>query len=200
MLTVTTLGISVAPMSEITITRVCEICTAEFSVIPSRMKHGRGKHCSPACQYEARRRAPKVVVAFACIGCGVSFTRFPSVVSKAKGSGKFCTRQCRDLNWKGAVTPNWIDGAGVYKRGPHWYAIRRRVKARDGNACVECGAAGTLHVHHKTPFRKFSCEVEANADENLITLCPPCHRRADAEIQKSEKVHSLSSKKSDAAA
>lgn len=173
-------------MSEITVARICEICTREVSVVPSRMKHGRGRHCSPACQYEARRRAPKKLVKFLCVGCGTSFDRNPSWTNR-KGGGKFCTRECRDTHWKGNVTPNWIDGAGVYKRGPHWWAIRRRVKARDGNACVECHATGALHVHHKTPFRRFSCEVEANADENLITLCPPCHRRADAEIQKSER-------------
>lgn len=175
-------------MSEFKITRTCGVCLNEFQVIPSRLKHGRGLHCSPACQYEARRRTPKVGITFKCIGCGVEFTRYPSVVSGHKGSGKFCTRECRDLHWVGAVNPNWINGDRVYKRGPNWHAIRRRVLARDGRTCRECGSVKNLHVHHKTPFRKFTSQAEANHESNLITLCAPCHRRAESEIQRAERL------------
>jgi DEAD/DEAH box helicase domain-containing protein len=63
-----------------------------------------------------------------------------------------------------------------------------------------CGAAGpdpsgiqkpegstTLHVHHIRPFREFGYMPgqnenyrEANKPDNLITLCPSCHRQAEA--------------------
>jgi DEAD/DEAH box helicase domain-containing protein len=43
-----------------------------------------------------------------------------------------------------------------------------------------------LHVHHRRPFRDFGYEpglndlyLQANQLENLITLCPSCHRRAE---------------------
>jgi hypothetical protein len=34
------------------IDRICEFCGNTFSVIPSRIKYGRGKHCSRECQYK----------------------------------------------------------------------------------------------------------------------------------------------------
>lgn len=166
-------------MTERTIERACEICGETFAVIPSRIGHGRGKHCSPACQYEARRRQPKVAVSLICIGCGSRFERAPSQLKR--GGGKFCTRACRDRHWKGSVTPNWQNGSGVYKRGPHWFSTRRRILARDGHSCVQCGSKNRPHVHHIIPFRMFDSADEANHDSNLITLCPPCHRKEDAQ-------------------
>jgi len=60
---------------------------------------------------------------------------------------------------------------------------------RDEYRCRTCGAAGAtnLHVHHIRPFREYGYmpgENEnyraANKIDNLITLCPSCHRRAEA--------------------
>lgn len=167
-------------MTEKTIQRECAHCGNEFLVVPSRLRHGRGLHCSPACQYAARRARPKNVIQFECIGCGSSFTRSPSVARSHKGAGKYCTRACRDLHWLGPLNPNWQNGDKVYKRGSHWFSIRRKILARDGNKCVDCGSPDALHVHHIIPFRMFADKIAANADDNLITLCAPCHRREDA--------------------
>ena|ERR1035437_3700251 len=158
----------------------CGICAKPFTVDRSRLAHGRGKHCSPACQYEARRRRPKVGVSLTCIGCDASFTRVPSELRSKAGAGKYCTRECRDIHWIGSLNPNWQNGDNVYKRGPRWFSIRRRILARDNHQCVECGASGRLHVHHKIPFRMFADAESANVDTNLISLCPPCHRVEDA--------------------
>ena len=56
--------------------------------------------------------------------------------------------------------------------------------------CRTCGASGEesmLHVHHIRPFREYGYvpgENEhyrtANQLDNLVTLCPSCHRRAEA--------------------
>jgi 5-methylcytosine-specific restriction endonuclease McrA len=51
--------------------------------------------------------------------------------------------------------------------------------ARD-KTCQHCGINGRLHVHHIIPFRMFSDIAWANADDNLVALCPPCHRREEA--------------------
>lgn len=157
----------------------CAHCRTSFDVHPSRAKHGRGKHCSPACQYAARRALPKNVLSCTCIGCGTTFQRNPSQLNGKRGAGKFCTRACRDRHWTGEVTPNWQDGSGVYKRGPNWQSTRRRILKRD-KVCQCCGDGGLLHVHHVIPFRMFDSVDEANDDDNLVALCPPCHRRADA--------------------
>ncbi|MCP4416308.1 MAG: DEAD/DEAH box helicase [Chloroflexi bacterium] len=96
--------------------------------------------------------------------------------------------------------------AGILLRpnnyGPNWQQQRKIVLARDANRCRNCGAAGeqdltgfqkpvrsgrSLHVHHLRPFRDFNYipgqnehYKEANKIENLITLCPSCHKQAEA--------------------
>jgi 5-methylcytosine-specific restriction endonuclease McrA len=61
-------------------------------------------------------------------------------------------------------------------------AQKRKARARDDRTCQHCGAPGS-DVHHIRPFRFFTDYREANELTNLITLCKPCHRRADAAIQ-----------------
>ncbi len=74
--------------------------------------------------------------------------------------------------------------------GPNWSAQRDAARARDGYRCRHCGASereGRQHdVHHVTPFRAFGYVPGvndlyelANRLENLITLCPACHRRVE---------------------
>ncbi|MDK2980104.1 MAG: box helicase protein [Chloroflexota bacterium] len=70
--------------------------------------------------------------------------------------------------------------------GQAWPAIRKLVLARDQNRCQVCGQAGEanwLHVHHKIPFRTFASPQEANRPENLVTLCPTCHRFAEQNVK-----------------
>lgn len=74
--------------------------------------------------------------------------------------------------------------------GPTWDKARDAARARDGYACRSCGAPereGRQHdVHHLRPFREFGYarganenDRLANALENLVTLCPACHHRAE---------------------
>ena len=71
--------------------------------------------------------------------------------------------------------------------GPNWRAQRDAARARDGFACLRCGKAeppDRQHdVHHVRPFRQFGYfagdndhYLKANALENLMTVCPDCHR------------------------
>lgn len=73
--------------------------------------------------------------------------------------------------------------------GPNWQQQRQKVLERDEFRCRTCGAGGStlLHVHHIRPFRAYGYipgENEnyrlANEPDNLVTLCPSCHRRAEA--------------------
>jgi DEAD/DEAH box helicase domain-containing protein len=76
--------------------------------------------------------------------------------------------------------------------GPSWPAARRACRERDDFHCAHCGApepAGREHdVHHRTPFRSFGYtpgqnenHLEANALDNLTTLCAACHQRVEAQ-------------------
>jgi DEAD/DEAH box helicase domain-containing protein len=81
--------------------------------------------------------------------------------------------------------------------GPNWRRQRRLVLERDGYRCRTCGANGSavsgeekgamLHVHHIRPFRDYNYIPgvnenyrQANQLDNLVALCPSCHRRAEA--------------------
>jgi DEAD/DEAH box helicase domain-containing protein len=102
----------------------------------------------------------------------------------------------------------WLDlGEGLVERmheegvlrppadyGPNWSARRDAARARDGYRCRHCGTAERQNrqheVHHVTPFRVFSQVAvgddlyeQANALENLVTLCPVCHRRAERALR-----------------
>lgn len=94
--------------------------------------------------------------------------------------------------------------------GPNWKSQRLRALDRDNHQCRMCGASSdltgfqpdgleseeglqkpvrsrSLHVHHIRPFREFNYVPgqnenyqAANRLDNLITLCPGCHRQAEA--------------------
>ncbi len=70
--------------------------------------------------------------------------------------------------------------------GPNWVVQRIRARERDNFTCQLCGApemGRSHHVHHKTPFRQFTSYLIANQLDNLITLCPTCHRRAETAVR-----------------
>ena len=74
--------------------------------------------------------------------------------------------------------------------GPNWPQQRQLVLERDNHRCRTCGASAEeflLHVHHIRPFREYGYVPGrnenyrlANQIDNLVTLCPSCHRRAEA--------------------
>lgn len=87
----------------------------------------------------------------------------------------------------------WTNAPNDY--GPDWANIRARARARDGYRCQVCGLPegnGRQHdVHHKTPFRFFMRRADdptraraaANALDNLSTLCPACHKKAESNVR-----------------
>jgi DEAD/DEAH box helicase domain-containing protein len=93
----------------------------------------------------------------------------------------------------------WTNDVNDY--GPDWSRIRLAVRTRDGFRCQVCGALenGREHdVHHKIPFRVFKGSAkspdfmaqsadlalhQANRLDNLITLCPSCHHKAEQNVR-----------------
>lgn len=97
---------------------------------------------------------------------GYWITILPETVERLKDSGM----------WKNA--PN--------DYGPNWEVQRQRARQRDGYRCQVCGAeeqGRSFHVHHKTPFRLYTSFIQANLLENLVTLCPECHRRVETAVR-----------------
>jgi 5-methylcytosine-specific restriction endonuclease McrA len=50
-------------------------------------------------------------------------------------------------------------------------SLRQQILRRDGWRCQSCGTMSNLEVHH----RKFRSHSGSDSEENLITLCAPCH-------------------------
>ncbi|MGA2504353.1 MAG: DEAD/DEAH box helicase [Anaerolineales bacterium] len=82
------------------------------------------------------------------------------------------------------ATGNWTNDPNDY--GPGWNRLRDSVRNRDGYRCQVCGSIESEirqhDVHHKIPFRQFRSIVEANRMDNLVTLCPTCHHKAEAAL------------------
>ncbi len=96
----------------------------------------------------------------------------------------------------------WWTGEQVEDRGPSWPAQRDRARQRDGYRCQWCGAEERPglqhHVHHLVPFREAGWipgendnHLWANRLENLVTLCPSCHRRAEQSVAEQSTLSSL---------
>jgi len=78
----------------------------------------------------------------------------------------------------------WFGQSNDY--GPDWGRIRENVLKRDDYYCQVCGKRANLipsHVHHKIPFKAFTSPIYANSFDNLITLCPDCHRLAELNVK-----------------
>ncbi len=178
----------IPPTNSVTI--VCPQCGKGFTRWTSRLKYGRGKYCSPKCQYTAIKARPKQgQIDLICLNCGKNFRRYKSWLRK-KGNGKYCSRKCRDEHWIGKNHPLYIDGNGTNQHGSNWYAQRRKVLKRDNYMCQHCGAKDNLDVHHAIPFREYGMDEYRVANElsNLITLCSSCHRTNEAAIQRSARI------------
>lgn len=78
----------------------------------------------------------------------------------------------------------WREDTNAY--GPGWDRLRLLVRQRDGYRCQVCNTPemDRAHdVHHKIPFRSFANPEQANRMENLVTLCPTCHQRAENAVR-----------------
>jgi len=96
--------------------------------------------------------------------------------------------------WVGEAALEQLRAEGVLLApidyGPNWPAQREAARQRDGYRCRTCSAperpSHQHDVHHVRPFREFGyapgtndAYLQANALDNLITLCSRCHHRAE---------------------
>ncbi|RPH74554.1 HNH endonuclease [bacterium] len=148
-------------------TRVCAYCGDPFVVNPSSSNICCSWECrvarSNSEDWPTRNRILRQ-----CVQCGKEFWKCPSAIKRWNGGGKFCCRKCKIDSQKLDVT----SPASFYATGP-WLQARKRIVARDNHTCQKCGFNGKrLHVHHVEFKRNGGTET----DDNLVTLCPHCHR------------------------
>lgn len=102
----------------------------------------------------------------------------------------YCDERCRQA-WVQSE-PDFtvrLHSNGRRRRGANWELQARRARERDQFRCQSCGITeeqlgGRMHVHHRIPFRRFRSNVEANKLEHLISVCPSCHQKEEAEVRR----------------
>jgi DEAD/DEAH box helicase domain-containing protein len=91
------------------------------------------------------------------------------------------------------LTGNWSSSPNEY--GKAWNSIREDILIRDNNRCQMCGFQGShssLHIHHKIPIRNFTNLKEAHSPDNLISLCPRCHKKAELVVKINSGIRGIS--------
>jgi len=175
----------------------CERCGESFEYYPSEKE---GLYCSECVETKNWRNPPVIKgdnhprwnggkLTIECAICEETVERYPSHVY---GEVTFCSDECQH-NWlseefTGEGHPNW-EGGDVGNYGPGWNRVRRNALERDGYECVVCGTTKSdlgrnPDVHHVVPVRIFDTSEgmsveDAHRLDNVVTLCPPCHRKAD---------------------
>ncbi len=93
---------------------------------------------------------------------------------------------------KGRIPWNYIDGRSKTKSpgryGDDWFKIRLLIYKRDNFICQECGITmnETRKPHHINQKIPFLINFD-NSLDNLITLCPKCHKKIESQIMKQLK-------------
>lgn len=146
------------------------------------------KYCSKKCRLDfeyARRRVHSV-----CGHCGKEFTRDVAFLRRVQRAGgvSFCSRECTAAYHVGEKSPAWRGGSDP-NRGQGWLKRAEEARARDGYKCRRCGKTQEenkqrLSVDHIRPWREFEDAAEANALDNLASLCRKCHSWKTTTLEK----------------
>jgi len=177
----------------------CAECGSEFEVIPA--KEEKSRFCSMACKSEWQEKHytgeghpswKGGLLELECEICGEEVERKPSHYEDQENV--FCSYSChREYQSRHQVGENHhnYNGGRAKEYGENWHRQRRKAIERDGGECQVCGVHRDdlnqdISVHHITPRREYIEDGEidaerANALENLICVCEPCH----GEVEKS---------------
>jgi 5-methylcytosine-specific restriction endonuclease McrA len=185
---------------------ICKHCEKQF--MPRfNTKRTTNEYCSNECMRRHRLK-DKVQICVICNQAFIPFSEKGSGRTIISLNVLTCSDRCKEEYRKtvnaerkdkistaftGEKHPNWIGGISFY-RGENWRKQRRLARERDNYTCQMCGLTKSKikrifkrlpEVHHIIPYRKFGGDYEvANSLDNLITLCPSCHTKADWKYRK----------------
>lgn len=166
----------------------CDECGQIFERERYMVERSERNFCSRECYGEAMKNR----VELECDTCGGKFERRKSEADKSER--KYCSRICLYRGMVGEGHPRWSGASDSDMiNGEVWAKRRAEAVSRDGNECYICGLSDQehrtkfgqkIHVHHVTPRREFITDgewsledlLEANALDNLVTVCASCHR------------------------
>ncbi len=177
-------------------TTTCQICGDIFEFYPSEKE---GKYCGSCVEAETWQETPSLAgdanpnwsggkQQVACAVCGDSVKRWPSEMAEIAVCSETCRQEWLAENFTGEDHPNW-KGGGNIEYGPGWNKVRREALERDTHTCQSCGISAEKldrnpDVHHIVPVRWFLDTdgyslSDAHSLNNVISLCPSCHRKAE---------------------
>ena len=145
----------------------CLFCKNIFNADLRELKRGNATYCSISCSCSHRNQL-KPLKSCKCVTCGNSFD---SKSSKAK----YCCGKCKSLHYRQLIsTPE--NGS------------RKLQSILLTLPCANCEwKESSRDVHHIVP----SCFGGKNQLNNLITLCPNCHRMAHRNLLSKDKLNEL---------
>lgn len=175
--------------------KTCGRCGDRFKVYPYRADSA--SYCSTECSAAAvSGRSGEDhpgwkgdELRHTCLNCGDEF-RAHGQKKKPKYCSKECYREAASELFAGENNPVWRGGWEWYY-GENWEEQREKAIARDDYRCQDCGVPQhklrrSIDVHHKKRLGWFREEFEApewwqrgNRLENLIALCPSCHKKRE---------------------
>lgn len=137
----------------------CEECGHEWEALPSSVMYNDYIHRCPNCGIVHKEK-------FQCAYCGKDVYRTPSQIANSKTGLFYCSVRCGNLhkNQLRRETGEWDN------------SLNYRLRAFDNyeHKCAVCGwneDERVLEVHHIDENRTH------NQLENLIILCPICHKK-----------------------
>lgn len=171
----------------------CDNCGFPFSYYPSEK---RGRFCSDCIDevhwggcggHGPGKENPnwnrKEVT---CDYCRTAILRTPSSLEGKRNV--FCNEECR-RKWDSEVRVgerhhNYIEGRHRGSYGLGWSQAKRKALERDNYKCQSCGdgveeIGRNPDVHHIEPVEAFDDISDAHFLDNLVCLCPSCHRNVE---------------------
>ena len=175
----------------------CEICGETFEFWPSEKPGLYCRECVKGEKWRHKRnitgeRNPRWNGGKQTAECDVCEKQIKRRPSQLRADHVFCSDECQyewlSETFTGEGHPNWKGGTNAnYGRG--WRGVREAALERDGYRCVICETTRNElgrnpDVHHIVPVRAFienpvTTEFDAHYLENVVSLCPGCHRRAE---------------------
>lgn len=145
----------------------CKFCNKEFNADVRELNRGNALYCSLSCVAKNRNKIQPLKKC-KCVTCNNAFT---SKNTKAK----YCCAKCRSAHYRHLISTE--------KGGTRLFQ-----KILLSLPCANCNwNISSKDVHHIIPV----CNGGKNDLENLITLCPNCHRLAHRNLLSEDKLKEL---------
>ncbi len=94
--------------------------------------------------------------------------------------------KCQRKYYSGENSPHWIDGRKFAVRPVEWNEqLREKIRNKDGFVCQICGQN---YTKRRMPVHHIDYDKRNLNENNLISLCVPCHGKTNHRRQYWEEI------------